>query len=254
MFNRFSNKNLKNWFDFIFVIEKIWISVENLSSFNFSLWIRDENCIGGSINIVVWLQFKFVDHILVITELFPHIGALHLNHLHVVLIFLHLLVSHFFLLSSHSHFFLSLLHVGLFHLLLFNKSRVWLHIDRDDESCKSITSYNTAIIHDVLRGNLTIKHLNIRFVYLHIFPVRVSISLLLDNLGFGSEAVTADHALIHLLLLLHLHSVELAWVLLLHHLHRVLNHLAHHLLRGHLLLHLHLHAASLVIIVHSVHI
>jgi hypothetical protein len=70
---------------------------------------------------------------------------------------------------------------------------------------------------------------------------------LLDDFGFGSEAVTANHALVErLLLVLHLHSIKLARVLL-HHLHWVRNHLGHHLLG---LLHLHLHAS---LVVHSVH-
>jgi len=171
MFDRFSNKHLKNRLDFILIIKKIWISIENLSSLDFSFWVWNEDSIWSSINVVIRLQFKFINHILMVTELFPHVGTLHLNHLHIVLVFLLLLVSHFFLLPSHPHFFLSLFHIGFFHLLFFNKSRIWLHIDWNDQGGKSISSNHTAIIHDVLRSNLTIGILSLNYWFTYTYSL-----------------------------------------------------------------------------------
>jgi hypothetical protein len=150
---------LKNWLNFIFVIEKVWIALENLSSFHFSLWIRNENSCRRAVNVVIRLDFGFRNIILSITELFPIIIHGPLLHLHILISFLFsfALSLPFLNLSAHSHFFLPLLHIGLLHSLLFNESRVWLHIDWNNKSCESITTNNTPIIHDVLGRDLTVN-------------------------------------------------------------------------------------------------
>lgn len=156
IFNGFTNKDLKDWFNFIFVIKKIWISIEYLSYFVITLWIWNENSIWWSINEVVWLQLKLINHVLVIRELFPKVSTLHLSHLKVLMVLLHLLMSHVLLGTSHSHVILPLTKEGFLHLLLFNESWVWLHVDWDNQSSKGVTTDNTTIIHDVLRGHLPI--------------------------------------------------------------------------------------------------
>lgn len=67
MFDRFTNENLENWLDFVLVIEKIRVSVVYLSSFDLTLWVRNEYGVRGSIDVVVWLKIVFINHVLVVT-------------------------------------------------------------------------------------------------------------------------------------------------------------------------------------------
>ena len=160
MLNRLSYENLKNWFYLIFKIEQVWIIIKNLSLFQISLWIWYEYSLGRLINIEVIFFIIILDelvHVACITEFLPHVLLLHLLHLDSMLILSHLLLPHLLLLPSSSKLLLPLFHVGFFHLLLFNQCGIWLHIYRNDKSCESVTSYNSSIIHYVLRSNLTIK-------------------------------------------------------------------------------------------------
>jgi hypothetical protein len=84
---------------------------------------------------------------MMVTQLFPSVSTLHLLHLHILLVFLHLLLSKLIFLSPSSNLILSLSHVSFFHLLLLNKSWIWLHVDWNDQSGKCVTSYDSSIIH-----------------------------------------------------------------------------------------------------------
>ena len=159
MFNRLSNKYLKNWFNFIFVIEEIGISIENLSCLRLSFRIWNENGRWWSINIVVCLYLCFRNITFTITKLLPVVGPGHLLHLQILIsLFLTLALSLSFLSKSTlAHLFLPLLHIGLFHSLLFDQSWVWLHIHRNYKCSKCISTNNTTIVHDVLRCHLAIR-------------------------------------------------------------------------------------------------
>lgn len=184
---------------------------------------------------------SLVDEIMFISKLFPDIGALHLLHLHVILVLLHSLLSHLFLVTSNSHFFLSLLHISLFHFLLFNECGIRLHVDWDNECCESVTPDNSSIVHNILRSDF------------NVFSVWVSKLLLLHYLGSSSESlwsVTANWLTSHLR-----HSAHHG--LLLHHLHLLSSHhlSLHHLLLVHRysLRHAHLHLDTALVIHLTVH-
>ena len=87
---------------------------------------------------------------------YPH--NKHILHLHIILLVLHLSLSNFFLISSLSHFFLSLFHISLLHLLFFNKCWIWLHVYWDNKSCKSISSHDSSIVHNILWCYLTVMN------------------------------------------------------------------------------------------------
>ena len=139
-----------------------------------------------------------------ITELLPSVSALHLLHLHILLVFLHLLLSKLIFLSSSSNFILSLSHVSFFHLLFFNESWIRLHIDWNDQSCEGVSSNNSTIVHEILWSNL------------NILSIWITVSLLTNNLRFGGEALTtnATTIVLHKLHLLLIH--HLLWHLSLH--------------------------------------
>lgn len=180
MFNGFSDKYLKNWFNLVFIIKEIRILIPNLSLLWVTSSIWNQNCLWWSINVIIWFNFHFVYHIVMITKLLPSVSALHLLHLHILLVFLHLLLSKLIFLSSSSNFILSLSHVSFFHLLFFNKGWIRLHIDRNNQSCESVTSHNSTIVHQVLWSDL------------NILSVGITVPLLTNDLWFGGEALSTD--------------------------------------------------------------
>jgi len=148
MFYWLSNEYLQNRFNFIFIIKQICITIKNLCCFSFTFRIWNQNCIWWPINIIIRFNIILINHILMIRQFFPLISTLHLLLLHIHLVaFLHLLLPIVFFLSASSHLFLSLTHICFLHLLLFYESWVWLHVYWDYKCCKSISSYNTSIIH-----------------------------------------------------------------------------------------------------------
>lgn len=147
MFNGFSNKHLKNRFNFVFVIEEIRILIPDLSLLWITSSVWNQDSLRWSVNIIVWFDFHFVNHIVMITQFFPSVSTLHLLHLHILLVFLHLLLSKLIFLSSSSNLILSLTHVSFFHFLFFNKCWIWLHVNWNHQSGKSVTSYDSSIVH-----------------------------------------------------------------------------------------------------------
>ena len=158
MLNRFANKHLKNRFNLILVIKKIWISFKNLSVLVLSLWIGHEYSWRWSINFIIWLNLLFINPIFSVTQLFPVVSPGHLLHLHILVSLLFPLSLPLPLLckSPWSHLILSLFHICFFHPLLFNQGWVRLHVHRNNQSSKSITSNNTPIIHYILWSHLSV--------------------------------------------------------------------------------------------------
>jgi len=147
MFNGFSNKYLKNRFDFVFVIEEIGILIPDLSLLWVSSSVWNQDSLRWSVNIIVRFDFHFVNHVVMVAQFFPGVSTLHLLHLHILLVFLHLLLSKLIFLSSSSNLILSLTHVSFFHFLFFNKCWIWLHVNWNHQSGKSVTSYDSSIVH-----------------------------------------------------------------------------------------------------------
>jgi len=149
MFYRLSYEYLKNRFHFVFVIKQICITIKNLSCFSLAFWIWNQNCIWWSVDIIIRFKLILVHHLIIFRQFFPLTSTLHLLLvLYINLVaFLHLLLSVIFFLSASSHLFLPLTHICFLHLLFFDKSWVWLHINWDYKCCESISSYNTSIIH-----------------------------------------------------------------------------------------------------------
>jgi len=158
VFDTFANQDLQYWLHFIFIIKKIWITFKYLSGLLITLWIWNKNGFRWPINIVVWLYLMLRHEVISITQLLPVIMPGHLLHLYILITFLFAISLSLSLLnlSSHPHFFLPLLHKNLFHSLLFDKSWIWLHIHWNDQCCKCVSTYDSTIIHNVLRSNLTI--------------------------------------------------------------------------------------------------
>merc|ERR1712195_239539 len=104
MFNGFSNKHLKNRFNFVFVIEEIRILIPDLSLLWITSSVWNQNSLRWSVNIIVWFDFHFVNHVVMVAQFFPSVSTLHLLHLHILLVFLHLLLSKLIFLSSSSIF------------------------------------------------------------------------------------------------------------------------------------------------------
>lgn len=132
MFDRFSNEYLKNWFNFVFIIKKIRILIPDLSLLWVTSSVWNQDSLRWSVNVIVRFNFHFVNHVMMVTQFFPSVSTLHLLHLHILLVFLHLLLSELIFLSSSSDFILTLAHVGLFHFLFFDKCWIWLHINWND--------------------------------------------------------------------------------------------------------------------------
>ena len=158
VFNRFTNQDLQNWLDFIIEIKEFWIPVHDLDFLIFTSLILYKYGSWWSINVIVRLNIWFISEVFFVIQCFPKVWTLHLSHLDVLLLLLLLLMPHFFLMSAHSHFLLSLFHISLINFLLLNECGIRLHINRDNQCCESITTHNTAIIHEILRCHLTIKN------------------------------------------------------------------------------------------------
>ena len=162
MFNWLSNKHLQNRLNFIFIIEQVSITVEDLRCLGFSFRVWNQDCIWRTIDVIIRFDVVLVHHVLMVWELFPLVCTLHLLLLHIGLIaFLHLLLPIVLLLSSSPHLFLPLAHICLFHLLLFYEGWVWLHVHWDDEGCECVSSHDTSIVHQILRGHLTITFIKL---------------------------------------------------------------------------------------------
>lgn len=170
MLKHFSNEHLQNRLHFEVEIEKVKILINHLDLFVLSLSIWNENCIRGSVNIVVRFNVIFVNHVLVVTQITPN--SFRLSLLHVLdLLLLHLLLA--WLLPFHP-FHLPIFHVLLFellvpnhvhlvaslgffdHLLLLHHHWVWLHVDRNDKSSKCVSTDHSAVEHNILRSYLNV--------------------------------------------------------------------------------------------------
>jgi hypothetical protein len=71
IFNRFSNKNLKDGFYFVLKVEKVGISFENLSGLVMTGRVRDEYCIRSLIDVVVSFDIELAYHVLMVIQFLP---------------------------------------------------------------------------------------------------------------------------------------------------------------------------------------
>lgn len=175
MFKTLSNEHLQDWLSFQVEIKQVKVLINHLNLFVFTLSVGDENGVRSSVDIVIWLNVGFINHVFVITEL-SHNFVTHLLLLHVHLLLLlhlklHLLVVHhlasilvllllFELLLFHllvtDHLHLSATFVFLDLLLLLHHHRVRLHVDGNDECCKGVTTHNTSVEHNILRSHFDV--------------------------------------------------------------------------------------------------
>jgi len=154
VFNCLTHQNLQHWLHLPFKIEQIVITVKYLSEFLVPFFVWDVGGIGSPVDEVVRLDFRLVDHVLVVFQVLPLVSRLVGVHLMLLLFIYHLIVSHLLLLSPLPQFLPPLSLEGLFYLLLLNERWIWLHVDGDDERSKGVSSNNPPVVHDVLGSNL----------------------------------------------------------------------------------------------------
>ena len=115
LLQRFAYEHLKDWLDLEVVIEKVRVNVSYLDGLIIALLIRYVSRTRRSIDVVVGIDLRLIDHIVAIVELYP---VMHGLHLHLLLLSVHLL--HLLLLLLLGELIIVVTLLGTIHLLLLH--------------------------------------------------------------------------------------------------------------------------------------
>lgn len=67
----FTDENLKNWLTFEVKVEEVQILVVHLDRFVIALLVGNKDGVWCSVNVVIGLNFVFINHVLVVTQIAP---------------------------------------------------------------------------------------------------------------------------------------------------------------------------------------
>ena len=120
LLQRLTNKHLQDWLHFKVVVEKVRVYILDLDGLIGAFFIGNVSRRGGPVDVVVWLDLGFIDHIVAIVEFNPVVHRL-LHLLHLLLLGVHFLHLLLLLLLRELVIILAIfsaIHLLLHHLLL----------------------------------------------------------------------------------------------------------------------------------------
>ena len=94
LFETLAYEDLKNGLNFQVKVEEVRIDILNLNIFIVSLFVWNVGCTGRSVNVIIWLYLRLVDHVITIIKLNPVMHRLH----HLLLLLLLIDLCHLLLL------------------------------------------------------------------------------------------------------------------------------------------------------------
>ena len=92
LFECLANEHLKDGLYLLFVVKQIWIVVLDLDSLVCTLFVGDVLSLRGQVDVIVWLDLAFIDHVVAVIQLDPIVLGHHLDLLLLLLVHLHLLL------------------------------------------------------------------------------------------------------------------------------------------------------------------
>lgn len=125
LFEGLSDEHLQDWLDLKVEVEEVRVDIVDLDLLISALLVGNVDCGRRSIDVIVWLNHVFIDHVVTIVEFLPVMSWLHLDVLLLVHILNLLLLRHLLIVDVLAAVHLVLhLHLLLMLLLLLKATNV----------------------------------------------------------------------------------------------------------------------------------